>query len=205
VDHRIVDDLGAAGFGWALDERLTRTSHALAAGGRVWLVDPLDVAGLDERVTSCGEPAGVVQLLDRHKRDCAAIAARLGVRHHVVPDALPDTPFEIVPLVRRRGWREAALWWPDCHALVVADAVGTNRFMAGRERAGVHPVLRLAGPPRALARYEPQHLLVGHGPGVHGPDAAEALRRALARARTGLPRWALDVASAALPGLGSRS
>src|SRR5688572_13533667 len=96
--YRIVDDLGPSGFGWALDERFMRTSHALAAGGRVWLLDPVDVPGLDERLASLGEPAAVVQLLDRHTRDCAAVAARLAVPHHVVPDALPDTPFEVVPL-----------------------------------------------------------------------------------------------------------
>ena len=44
-----------------------------------------------------GEPAGVVQLLDRHNRDCAAVAAELGVPHLVVPDAVPDSPFEAIP------------------------------------------------------------------------------------------------------------
>jgi hypothetical protein len=202
MPYRIVDDLGPAGFGWVLDERFTRTSHALAAGGRVWVVDPVDVTGLDERVASLGDPAAIVQLLDRHNRDCAAVAARLGVPHHVVPEALPGTPFEVVPLARRRCWREVALWWEERRALVVADAVGTNRFMRGGERAGVHPLLRLAKPPRTLAQYEPEHLLLGHGSGIH---ATEALRRALATARTGLPRWVLDVAAAAVPRLSSRS
>jgi hypothetical protein len=39
-------------------------------------------------------------------------------------------------------------------------------------------------------------MVVGHGEGVHGPEAAGALRRALGTARTGLPRWAADVARA---------
>ena len=188
MDERVVDDLGAAGFGWELEERYRRTSHALAAAGRVWLVDPVDVPGLDSRVRALGEPAGVVQLLDRHRRDCAAIAARLGVPHHALPEELPETPFEVVPILRWRRWRECALWWPEPRILVTADAVGTNRFMAGRERVGVHPLLRLK-PPRALARYEPEHLLVGHGEGVHGSAASTELRRALATARTGIPRW----------------
>jgi hypothetical protein len=202
VRHRIVDDLGAAGFGWLLEERATRTSHALADGGSVWLVDPVDVPGLDERVRALGEPAAVIQLLDRHNRDSAAVAARLGVPRLVVPDALPETPFEVVPLVRWRRWREAALWWPEPRVLVAADALGSNPFLAGGERLGVHPLLRLAKPPRALGRFEPEHLLVGHGQGIHGAEAAEALRRALSTARTGIPRWAVAFARAIARGDG---
>jgi hypothetical protein len=198
--HRIVDDLGAGGFGWQREERYVRTSHALAAGGRVWLVDPLDMPGLGDRVAALGEPAGIVQLLDRHSRDCAVLAARLGVPHHVVPDALPDVPFELVPVVRWPKWRESALWWPERRILVAADAIGTNPFMAGRERAGVHPVLRLLRPPRPLSRYEPEHLLVGHGEGVHGPEATAVLRRAVATARTGLPGWTVAVGAEILRG-----
>ena len=70
-----------------------RTSHALAVDGRVWLTDPIDADGVEERIRSLGEPAGVIQLLDRHKRDGAALAARLGVPLHVVPSSLPGTPF----------------------------------------------------------------------------------------------------------------
>ena len=57
----------------------------------------------------------------------------------------------------------------------------------GGSRAGMHPLLRLA-PPGALRGYAPEHLLVGHGLGVHGPAAAEALADAYARARKDLPR-----------------
>jgi hypothetical protein len=201
VRHRIVDDLGEAGFGWELEERFTRTSHALAADGLIWLVDALDLPGLDDRLRALGEPAGVIQLLDRHERDCAAIAGRLGVVHHVVPDRVSDSPFELVPLVRWRRWREAALWWPARRALVTADAIGTNRFMAGREPAAVHPILRLLRPPHGLACFEPEHLLVGHGAGIHGEEATIALQRALAGARTGIPRWA---ATGLLPSLWPR-
>jgi hypothetical protein len=193
MGHRFVDDLGDAGIGWTLDDRFARTSHALAAAGRVWLVDSVDVPGLDERVGSLGEPAAVLQLLDRHNRDCARIAARRGVPHHIVPLSLPGSPFEVIPLVDLPGWREVALWWPERRVLVVAEAIGTNRYMAGRAPVGVHPVLRLVKPPRALRRFEPEHLLVGHGDGVHD-RAAEALRIALDTARTGFPRWAADLA-----------
>src|SRR5688572_15002525 len=42
VGSRFCDELGREGFGWIVDESLTRSSHALAANGRVWLVDPID-------------------------------------------------------------------------------------------------------------------------------------------------------------------
>jgi hypothetical protein len=81
------------GFSWVLDEPLERTSHALVADGRVWLVDPVDVPEAMERATALGEPAAVLQLLDRHNRDCAAVAERLGVLHVKVPDVIPGSPF----------------------------------------------------------------------------------------------------------------
>jgi len=192
VDFRLVDEL-PFGFGWLIRERYGRTSHALAADGRVWLVDAVDVEGLDERVRALGEPAGVLQLLDRHGRDCAAIAARLGVPHHVVPDSLPATPFEVRRMVGLRVWREVALWWPERRTLVCGDALGTlGFFTAGAGAVAVHPFLRLA-PPRRLRGLEPEHVLVGHGRGVHD-GAAEAVREALRSARRGAPRWAGSIA-----------
>jgi len=188
----IVDEL-PFGFGWLIRERFGRTSHALAHDGRVWLVDPVDVDGLDARVRGLGEPAGVIQLLDRHNRDCAAIAARLGVALHVVPESLAGTPFEIRRVVRIPRWHEVALWWPEQRTLVCADALGTlSFFTAGGGAVGVHPFLRLM-PPQALAGLAPQHVLVGHGRGRHGESAAAEVERALATARSGLPRWAVSV------------
>jgi len=185
---RFCDDLGPHGFGWVVDEPLKRASHALAPDGKVWLVDPVDDPEAIERAGSLGEPAGVLQLLDRHDRDCAALAERLGVPRLVAPDAVPGSPFECVPLVRRRFWRESALWWPERKALVVADALGTTSFATGgKAPLGVHLLLRLT-PPRQLGRYEPEHVLVGHGEGLHGAEAASALARALARSRRDLPR-----------------
>ena len=185
----LCDDRGAAGFSWIVDEPATRTSHALADGGRVWLVDPLRDDVALERACALGRPAAVVQLLDRHNRDCAAVAAELGVPHLVVPDEVPASPFEAIALTRRRTWRETALWWPATRTLVVAEAIGTNRFFAaGGAAAGVHLLLRLTPPRAELGRLAPEHLLVGHGRGVHGPAAEAALRQALDHARTGLPR-----------------
>jgi hypothetical protein len=181
------DDFGF-GFSWFPDEALTRTAHALDSGDGVWLIDPVDVPEAVDRAVALGRPAGVVQLLDRHNRDCAEIAARLGVPHLRLPAAIPGSPFAIVPVLRIPRWHEIALWWPERRVLVVAELIGTTSVHAlGGGPAGVHPMLRLAAP-GALRGYEPEHLLVGHGHGVHGPAAAEALSGAYSRARADLPR-----------------
>ena len=166
-----------AGFGWIRREFLQRCSHALVADGRVWLIDPVDDDGVEERVRAAGTPAGVIQLLDRHARDCVVVANRLGVPHHVVP-LEPVGPFEFVPVRMGRRWREVALWWPSQRVLVCADALGTVGYF-GFRRGGlaVHPFLRLR-PPRRLAALAPAIILCGHGTGVM-TDAASALARAL--------------------------
>lgn len=184
------------GFSWVIDEAMTRTSHALVADGRVWLIDPVDVPEQIARATALGEPAAVVRLLDRHGRDADAIVARLGVPLHDIPQQLPDSPFQVVALTHNRLWKEVALWWPQQRALVVAEAVGTNRmFTGGAAPLGVHIGLRLF-PPRRLADFEPEHLLVGHGPGLHGPQTTLALRTALDRSRSDLPRVLLKLPGA---------
>jgi hypothetical protein len=192
------------GFSWFPDEALTRTAHALDTGDGVWLVDPVDVPEALERAAGLGSPAGVLQLLDRHNRDCAAIAARLGVPHLRLPGAIPGSPFAVVPVIELPRWREIALWWPERRALVVAELIGTNAFYAlGGGPAGMHPMLRLAAP-GALRGYEPEHLLVGHGRGVHGPAAAEALAGAYARSRKDLPRLALRLSGMARAAVATR-
>jgi len=179
------------GFGWSSEgDRLRRTSHAILAAGRVWLTDVVDGPGLDERIAELGEPAAVVQLLDRHDRDCAAVAERLGVPHHLMPSTeIEGAPFLAFPIVTRRFWHEVALWFAEPRVLVFADALGSlGYFRAPGEPFGVHPLLRLVPPRRALGGLEPEHILFGHGPGFHGPEAPEALRTALATARRRLPR-----------------
>ena len=179
------------GFGWSLEgEWLQRTSHAVRAGESVWLTDVVDGPGIDERIRELGEPAGIVQLIDRHKRDCAAVAERLGVALHVTPFTdVPGAPFVVLPIARRMVWHEIALWFSEQKILVCGDALGSlGYFRARGESFGVHPLLRLAPPRRALGGLEPEHILFGHGEGVHGPEAAPALREALATARRRLPR-----------------
>ena len=177
-----------AGFGWYVDEIRRRTSHALVVHGGVWLVDPVDAPEAIERARALGEPRGVVQLLSRHNRDAAALARRFGVPHLRVPRASAGMPFELLPVVALPSWREVALWWPEGRVLVAADALGTlPYFLAEGEPLGLHPLLRVA-PPRALRGLDPLHVLCGHGDGVHGPAAAQALEAAFASARRGLPR-----------------
>lgn len=189
TDARFTEEAGL-GFGWISAEPawMERASHALAADGGVWVVDPVDVQGLDERIARVGEPRAVLQLLGRHGRDCAAVARRLGVPHLVVPDAVPGSPFETIRVQGIPRWRETALWWPERRALVVVEAVGTVRYYrAPGERVGVHPFLRVVRPPRGLLGFEPEHLLVGHGRSLHA-DVSESLARAVRRARRDLPR-----------------
>jgi hypothetical protein len=182
---RIVDEF-EGGFGWQADERefLARTSHAVRSGAEVWLFDVVDADGLDERVRALGEPAAVVQLLDRHERDCARVAERLGVPLHVTPRDLPFT----LRVAWMPGWHEVAAWI-DERVLVVGGALGTvGYFLAPGERLGVHPLLRL-WPPRTLRGLKPEHVLCGHGPGVHGSEATAALDEAIRTARRRIPRW----------------
>jgi hypothetical protein len=172
------------GFGWIIEEFMQRCSHALVLREQVWLIDPVDADGVEERVRAAGEPAGVLQLLDRHNRDCAELARRLDVPHHVVPSE-PIGPFEFLPIRLRRRWREVALWWRERRVLVCADSLGTaDYYRAAGERLAVHPLLRLR-PPRLDV--QPEAILCGHGPGVFA-GADSALREALSTSRRRIPK-----------------
>jgi len=174
------------GFGWIVDEFMGRCSHALVEDGRVWVIDPVDGDGLEERIRAAGSPAGVLQLLDRHNRDCAAFAARLGVRHHIVPQGSLG-PFACIAVRNSRSWNEVALWWPDRRVLVCADVLGTAPYYrAGNERLAVHPLLRVRPPSRQLGALQPDVILCGHGEGVL-EHADTALREALSTSRRRIP------------------
>jgi len=176
------------GLGWTEPGFLARTSHALGVGGAVLVFDPVDVPGIDERIRALGEPEAVVQLLDRHERDSAAVAARLGVPHLRMELGAHGERGRLIRIVWNRVWKEVAFWEPERRVLVVADALGTvGYFTAADEAIGVHPLLRLR-PPRGLGELEPEHILCGHGAGVHGAAAAASLREALATSRRRLPR-----------------
>jgi glyoxylase-like metal-dependent hydrolase (beta-lactamase superfamily II) len=174
------------GFGWIVDEFMERCSHALVEDGRVWVIDPVDGEGVEERIRAVGTPAGVLQLLDRHNRDCAALAARLRVRHHVVPHGSLG-PFACIAVKNSRSWEEVALWWPDRRVLACGDVLGTAPyFRAANERLAVHPLLRLRPPRRQLGALHPDVILCGHGEGVL-EDADAVLGAALSTSRRRIP------------------
>lgn len=193
------------GVGWIAypDETMERASHALAVDGEVWLVDPVDAEGIDDLAADYGDVAGVVVLLDRHKRDSAQIANRHDVSVWVPEfmdgvaadlDApveqfrhdLADTGFAAHEVVDNRLWQEALLYDEDGGTLIVPEAVGTTEyFRTGNRRLGVHPALRLK-PPSKLTRLSPERLLVGHGAGIH-EDATGALAEAVNGARGRAP------------------
>mgnify|MGYP006281435589 FL=1 len=183
-----------------------RTSHAVETEEGVWVIDPVDAPGLDDELAELGEVVGVTLLLDRHKRDTAAVAERHGVpvslpealagvaddldtETEVYSRALPDTAFRTITVVDNRLWHEVALYDREGGTLIVPEAVGTvDFFRTGSERLGVHPGLRLFPPRKALGDLSPERVLVGHGPGVFD-DAANALRVALSRSRKSAPKY----------------
>ncbi|MDA0137855.1 hypothetical protein [Solirubrobacter deserti] len=174
------------GLTWVAEDPLQRAAHALAHDGRVWLVDPFEDEEALTRAAALGEIAGVLQLFVAHGRDGAALAQRLGAPFHKLPDHVPDAPFTVIAL-DQLIWKERALWWPGPKGLVVAESIGTaTHYAVGPGPAGVH-MFRRAFPPGNLRTFLPDHLLVGHGPPIHGPDAATALREALHRSRRDIP------------------
>jgi hypothetical protein len=180
------------GLTWVERGGTVRSAHALRDGDRMWLIDPWEMPDAITRAVALGTPAGVIQLLDRHNRDCAAIAARLAVPHLKVPDAVPDSPFEVLEVVENRLWHERALWWAAENTLIVAEAVGTVPVFAVGRPLGMHPGLRLRPPERALTRHRPDRVLVGHGPPVLD-GAAAAIDGALAGARRDVPKLLISL------------
>jgi hypothetical protein len=186
----LVDDRLPWAVTWtARDEVMERSAHALADEGRVWLVDPMADDAALRAAEALGEVVGVLQLLDRHPRDCVSLARRYGVPHLRLPEQLPGSPFEVRRVVWAPGWRETSLWWPEHSAFVVPEAVGTASYFALGRPLGVHPMLRLK-PPSVLRELAPSKLLAGHGPALH-ENAAPALREAFARSRRDIPRAAI--------------
>ena len=217
TDFREIDRF-EGGVGWIAhpDERMQRASHALTVDDEVWVIDPVDADGLDDLFAEFGDVAGVVVTLDRHKRDAAAIASR-----HRVPvylpecfagvtddidaavarfgDELSDTGIRALTVIDSRFWQEVALYNPADGTLVVPETVGTvDYFLAGDERLGVHPMLRL-NPPRAAFRgLRPERVLVGHGAGIMD-GAARTLTNAFDSSRRRAPRLYVETAWEMLP------
>lgn len=206
------------GVGWIAypGETLQRASHALATDDGVWVIDPVDVPDLDDLLAEFGDLRGVVLLLNRHKRDCAAVARRHDVSVRVpsfmkgvageldapvelIRHDLGDTGYAVHEAIDNPFWKEAVMYSEDREVLVVPEAVGTTEyFRTGDERLGVHPMLRLR-PPTKLGRFDPERILVGHGPGVH-EDATAALEESLSGARSRTPSLYLENLKMLLPG-----
>jgi hypothetical protein len=203
----VVVDEWDGGFSWVAhpEEVGHRTSHALLGDdGDVWLVDPLDAPGLDDRLAALGAVAGVVVCSDYHTRDAATLARRHGVAVHLprwlsrarerldapvttVTDTVGRAGFEMRRCVPFPGWTEALLVRERDGTLYVPDVLGTTRlFTVGPERVGSYLLCRPRFPKRAFAGLAPDRLLVGHGEGVF-EDATAALDTALTGTRRRLP------------------
>ncbi|MDS0284182.1 hypothetical protein [Haloarcula onubensis] len=195
-------DRGASWIAYP-EEGMQRASHVLGTDAGAIVVDPVDGEGIDDLFADFGEVAGVIVLLNRHKRDSAAVANRHEVPVYV-PEALagiedeidaptervhrqiPGTDYGIHELTSNAVWQEVALYGDEDDTLVVPEAVGTaDYFLAAGERLGVHPMLRLT-PPTKLNRLSPERLLVGHGHGIMD-DASGALADALRGSRGRMP------------------
>jgi hypothetical protein len=209
IDH---DD---GGLGWLAypDETMQRASHALTTPEGIWIIDPVDADGVDDRLAELGaesdgpgEVAGVAVCLDRHKRDAATIASRHGV-DVFVPTWMSGVAEEIdAPVSRFSGalgdsgfqsfvirdsslppWQEAGLFNPETGTMVIPESVGAaSYFLAGDERLGVHPMLRLTPPDGLRSQGRPERVRLGHGAGISG-DAAAALETALTSSRANTP------------------
>jgi len=190
-------DRAEDGVGWIAypDETMQRASHAVVSAEGLWVIDPVDAAGLDDLLAEYGDVAGVVVLLDRHERDAAAVASRHDVPVYVpawmsgvaedlavpverVEDGVGE--FALDRLVDNPFWQEAALF--DGETLVVPESLGTaSYFRAPGERLGVHP-MRRALPPQSVTSYDADRLRVGHGEGL-AADVRPAIRDAVDGAR----------------------
>jgi hypothetical protein len=210
------------GFTWIAhpEEAMERASQVLAvspdgavadrdaepAAVDLWIVDPVDAVGVDDRIADRGRVAGVVVLSGYHSRDATAFARRYGVpvflpeplaplESGLGADAetfagqLPGTAYSVVPVRSWPGWREAALHEPDSGTLVVAESlVRQAAGTAPDEEVAVAPYLRLWPPRAVFAGRQVNRLLVGHGDPML-EEAGAAIEAALANARFGTPSY----------------
>ena len=182
------------GLTWVETTGMRRAAHALRADGRVWLIDPFEDEVALSAATELGSPAAVIQLLDRHNRDCGPVAQRLEVPLLRLPDEVTASPFTVIPVINRPWWHEVALWWEDERALIVAEALGTApAFTLGRQ-VGLHPLLRLRPPKGPLTGRSPERLLVGHGAALES-GATAAISDALSGSLADIPQLVLKLPS----------
>lgn len=188
-------------------ERGQRACHAIRGDDGVWLVDPIDVPGLDDRLAEFGEVAGAVVCTNAHARDAGKLARRHGVSVHLAAGldraaGLVDGPAvrtgeeRFDPAIDVRvanplpGWHDAILRIDD--ALYVPELLGTApQFTVGDERVGVSVIVRLAFPTEPFEDLAPDRLFFGHGRALTD-DATAALRDAIRERRARFPRAILQ-------------
>lgn len=187
------------GFGWVArpNEKMRRTSHAFLEDGGVYLVDPLDAEGLDQKISEYGEVKGIILLFDRHERDTEELAERYGCTVYVpewfersldadvetISDTIPGTGWEVHQVVDSRTGKETALFDKESRTLILADALGTAKQFRGRgEKLGMNPIYRL-NPPGKLLDFEPERIFFGHGEGIQ-ENASEMMEKTITEGRS---------------------
>lgn len=150
------------GFRWMPhpEETTKRASHAILGSDGVWVFDPLDAPGIQDRIEKLGSVAGVAVLSNYHSRDATVFAERHGVPVHLptwmdnaadhvearierynAPTGqwveLGDSGIELRTLDPPTAWREVIAYLPRDRTLRVADLLSTNSFYrVGNERLG---------------------------------------------------------------------
>lgn len=218
TDPRVVDWPG--GFTWVAhpSEAMERASHAIGvtADGRsaetdadvdaVWVIEPIDYDGLDDRLNDVGPVAGVVVLAGFHRRDAAAVADRHNVPVHLagavgglarrldVPtrvfrDELAGTRFRAIPVMGGIPWSESVLYEDSTGTLIATEVLVSSHAATGAgERVAVSPYVRLFPPREALGKLSVSRLLLGHGQPILD-DAQAALDSAMAECYRGYPAY----------------
>lgn len=176
------------------EEDAMRGSHAIATESGVWVIDPLDAEGLDDRLSELGEVTGVVVIHDRHTRNAEVIADRHDVAVHapewmdltreklqkepeLLDEELPGTTYKIHQLINTEEWEEAILVDEAGNTMVVMETLGTlPGFCEGDDDIGLHP--NLDQTPDGLTDYQPERILVGHGESIY-EDGGAMLEAAL--------------------------
>lgn len=187
------------GFTWMAHPKadLQRASQAIEVDGEVWLIDPLDAAGLDDELLTLGDVAGVVVLGSHHERHAGRLARRHGVAVHVpewfrsggrdfdaevedIRDELDETGFELLFLRNNAFRQEGALYHPDRKTLVVSDTLMTALFSSKPGRPELFPPARIRPTYDVLRGLEVDRMLLSHGEPVF-EDVEAKIERALDR------------------------
>lgn len=182
-----------------------RASHALKTAEGVWLIDPLEMPGITERIAELGDVTGVLVLSCWHARDAGPLARHYDVSVHI-PEWMDRVESKVAAPVKRYaltpgeasdfhtvacrpfpGWQEVFLYHDPSATLVVPDSIGTTAYnRIETEKAGLELFRRLQ-PPKELTGLEPERLLVGHGPPID-EDATSTLKQALNNGRRSFPK-----------------